>query len=73
VTRGGGTSQGNRASSKQIRFAPSTKSNGSLGASVGGARNLKSAAVDKRRDRPILTDEHEETMKFSSASGNSHS
>jgi hypothetical protein len=53
---------------RQIRFAPSTKSAGSslLG---GQTRSVGSAA--SRRDRPILSDEHEATQKFSSATGTS--
>ena len=51
---GGGRKRG----SKQIRFAASVKSN----------TGFKDAA--KRRAQPILSDEHEQTQKFSSATGN---
>jgi len=45
--------------SKQIRFAASVKSH------TGGFKDTA-----KRRDKPILSDEHEQTQKFSSVTGN---
>mmetsp|Transcript_35776 Transcript_35776/g.47075 ORF Transcript_35776/g.47075 Transcript_35776/m.47075 type:complete len:202 (-) Transcript_35776:1757-2362(-) len=45
--------------SKQIRFAASVKSN------TGGFKDMS-----KRRGQPILSDEHEQTQKFSSVTGN---
>lgn len=44
---------------KQIRFAPSVKSGSRLGTKQG----------EKKLARPILSDEHEQTNKFSSATG----
>jgi hypothetical protein len=48
---------------KQIRFAPSAKSGSRLGASY------TKKGQEKKLARPILSDEHEQTNKFSSATG----
>jgi len=50
---------GKKRGSKQIRFAASVKSN------TGGFKDMS-----KRRAQPILSDEHEQTQKFSSVTGN---
>lgn len=47
---------------KQVRFAASAKSGSRLGAS-------KKTATQSKLSRPILSDEHEATNKFSSATG----
>lgn len=44
---------------RQIKFAASVKS---------GA--FTNTAADRRRTQPILSDEHEQTQKFSSVTGN---
>ena len=49
---------GRKKGSKQIRFAASVKSNTS---------GFKDST---RRAQPILSDEHEQTQKFSSVTGN---
>jgi len=49
---------------KQIRFAPSAKSGGSKFMSTGFKK-----MEEKKWNRPILSDEHEQTNKFSSATG----
>lgn len=53
---------------KQIRFAPSTKSGATHSNSFIGRQSQ--SAGEHKRDKPILSDEHEATAKFSSATGN---
>lgn len=48
---------------RMIRFAPSTKSG-----ATHSRHGISSAGQDKR-EKPILTDEHEATQKFSSKTG----
>ena len=63
--------QSGRGSAKQIRFAPSTKSASNSQLAKTGFRSTGSAAL-KKRERFILSDEHEETQKFSSVTGTTH-
>ena len=54
---------------KQIRFAPSTKSGATHSNSFLG-RHSAGGSDQHKREKPILSDEHEATAKFSSATGN---
>lgn len=52
---------------RMIRFAPSTKSGGATNTTF--SRHMISSAGQAKREKPILTDEHEATQKFSSKTG----